>query len=382
MTVSAPSQWKICSACQRKLPAVDFKQNAASKDGLYSYCKPCEKARRTNEKANLSDMGDVLATTKPAGIPAHVLNGVKVPSSAESPTHGVWTWFTPKNWRVLAVHYSADPTKRPGTEDGDKWIAKKKEDASTRDWQREMEIDFTISEGDPFFTRFNRSVHVKSLSYDPTLPIIRGWDFGRGHPSCVWAQKKSNGQLRILRSVIETQKDIFAFAPYVLSESQMRWPGASFIDCGDPAGAQETDKGATTQILLVEFKINLHYRWSSNEEGWKMMEKSLIVREDGEPGILIDPRENEDLIDGFAGGYKLDTGKSGRDTEGRLKNSALKDGWYDHVFDALRYIYIHCFKIDGKAAHALEKSTLWMTNEEIKKKVEEFENDGVGEFFS
>ena len=78
----------------------------------------------------------------------------------------------------------------------------------------------------------------------------------------------------------------------------------------------------------------------------------------------------------------MDTGKSGRDTEGRLKNSALKDGWYDHVFDALRYIYIHCFKIDGKVANALEKSTLWMTNEEIKKKVEEFENDGVGEFFS
>ena len=53
-----------------------------------------------------------------------------------------------------------------------------------------------------------------------------------------------------------------------------------------------------------------------------------------------------------------------------------------NCMDALRYIYIHCFKIEGKASNALEKSTLWMTNEEIKKKVEEFENDGVGEFFS
>lgn len=381
-TATSPHKTKSCSACRRDLPAVDFKKNAASKDGLYSYCRGCEKGRRAADKADLSGMGDVLDTQKPAGIPMHVLNGIKVPDSATNPCEGVWEWETPKGWHVLAIHYSADPSKRPGTPEGDAWIEEKKSDSSERDWKREMEIDFTIAEGDPFFPRFNRSVHIKPWQYDPTLPIIRSWDFGRGHPSCVWSQKKPNGQIRVMRSVIETQKDIFAFAPYVLSESQMRWPGATFIDCGDPAGAQETDKGATTQILLIEFKINLHYRWSSNEEGWKMMEKSLIVREDGEPGILIDPRDNEDLIDGFAGGYKLDTGATGRDTEGRLKNSAKKDGWYEHVMDALRYAYIHCFKIEGKASNALEKSTLWMTNEEIKKKVEEFENDGVGEFFS
>jgi hypothetical protein len=160
----------------------------------------------------------------------------------------------------------------------------------------------------------------------------------------------------------------------------MRYPGAEIIDCGDPAGAQETDKGATTQILLVEFHINLHYRWSSNEEGWKMMERSLIVREDGDPALAIDYRDNEDLIDGFAGGYKLDVTATGKDTEGRLKNSAKKDGWFEHVMDALRYIYIHCFKIDGKAASALQASTLHMTNAEIQKK--KLDDDGGDEFFS
>lgn len=373
MATAIAEQLKICSACQRKLGAADFKKNPAAKDGLYSYCKVCEQARRTEEKTDLSDV--MPPTLKPAGIPAHILNGIKIPPDATCLTNGVWAWQTPKNWRVVAVHYSADPAKRPGTPDGDAWIARKKQDSSERDWDREMEIDFTISEGDPFFPRFNRAVHVKACAYDPTLPIIRGWDFGRGHPACVWLQKTKTNQLRVLRSVIETQKDIYAFAPYVLSETQMRWPTAEVMDCGDPAGACETDKGATTQILLVEFKINLHYRYSSNEEGWKMMERSLIVREDGEPGLLIAPTENEDLIDGFAGGYKLDTGVSARDTEGRLKNSAKKDGWYDHIFDALRYIYIHCFKLEGKANTALQASTLWMTNEQIEQKRVEEDGD-------
>lgn len=376
--IDAPAKplTKTCSRCQRTLAAADFKANAASKDGLYSYCKLCERERRVEAKTDLSDV--MPATNKPGNIPDHILNGLKPPPNVENPCIGVWRWRTPKNWRVLAIHHSADPRKRPGTPEGDAWIEKRKEDSSERDWKREMDIDFTIAEGDPFFPRFNRAVHVKPWKYDPTLPIIRGWDFGRGHPACVWVQKKPNNQLRVLRSVIETQKDIFAFAPYVLSETNLHYPGAQIIDCGDPAGAQETDKGATTQILLVEFQINLHYRWASNEEGWKMMERSLIVREDGEPGILLDPAHNEDLIDGFAGGYKLDTGASGKDTEGRLKNSAKKDGWYEHVMDALRYVYIHCFKIDGKATNAIEKSTLWMTNAQVTEKRQK--DEGADEF--
>jgi hypothetical protein len=374
-------QWKVCSACQYKLPAADFKKNAASKDGLYTYCRSCEKTRRLEPDAvDLSDMGGVMKTLKPAGIPAHVLNGVKIPIDAKQKSPGVWVWTTPKNWRVVVVHYSADPRFRPGTPEGDAWIKKEKEKSSTRDWNREREIDFTISEGEPFFPTFNRDMHVKALKYDPSLPIIRGWDFGRGHPSCVWAQKTKKNRIHVLRSIIETQRTIWDFAPYVIAETQMRYPGAEIIDCGDPAGAQETDKGATTQILLVEFHINLHYRWSSNEEGWKMMERSLIVREDGDPALAIDYRDNEDLIDGFAGGYKLDVTATGKDTEGRLKNSAKKDGWFEHVMDALRYIYIHCFKIDGKAASALQASTLHMTNAEIQKK--KLDDDGGDEFFS
>jgi len=340
----------------------------------------CEADRRAKPKpVDLSDLKDV-PNLKPGGIPPHVLNGIKVPHNVEHPMPGVWSWFTPKQWRVVAIHYSADPRKRPGTEDGDKWIASEKEKYSTRDWQREMEIDFTISEGEPFFPAFSRNTHVKRVDYDPSLPIIRGWDFGRGHPSVVFAQKDKKNRLRVLRSFIETQRTIWDFAPYVLSETQMRWPNAEVIDCGDPAGAQETDKGATTEILLVEFKINLHYRWSANEEGWKMMEKSLIVREDGEPALAIDFRENEDLIDGFAGGYKLDVSATGKDTEGRLKNSAKKDGWYEHVMDALRYIYIHCFKIDGKASNALQASSIHMTNAEHAKK--RMDHEGGDEFFS
>lgn len=374
---------KTCPACERALPTAMYKKNAAAKDGLYSYCKDCTHTRRKTPQVGAVDLTTTAPalTGKPAGIPANLLNGLEVPATTVSPCEGVWQWRTPKGWCVFAVHYSADPTKRPGTPDGDAWLAAEKAKSSPRDWQREMEIDHTISEGEPFFSTFNRGVHIRPCAFDPTLPLLRGWDFGRGHPACVFAQKTPTNQIRVLHSVLESQKDIFHFAPLILAETNVRFPGANVVDYGDPAGAQETDKGATTAILLDQFDITLHYRFSFNEEGLKMMERALMVREDGEPGLVLDPT-NIILIDGFAGGYKLDTGVSGKDTEGRLKNSPKKDGWFDHLMDALRYLFVNVFSVmpnKQDTKKSLEALSLWRTNEQQKQLLEDA---GDTEFFA
>lgn len=387
MMPTVDEQTKTCPECLRTLPTSHFKINRAAKDGLYTYCRVCDQARTLRKRGQVTledgDVDDNL-TSKPAGIPAHVLNGLEIPSTTTSPCQGVWEWKTPKGWHVMAIHYTADPKKRPGTPEGDAWMVAEKTKSSTRDWQREYEIDHTISEGEPFFTRMNRAAHVKPCKYNPELPLLRGWDFGRGHPACVWAQKAPNNQIRVLKSLLETQKDIFQFAPMVLAETNVWFGGAKIFDYGDPAGAHETDKGQTTAILLNEFKITLIHKFSFLETGLKMLERSLIVREDGEPGLLFDP-SNTILIDGFAGGYKLDTGATGRDTEGRLKNTPKKDGWFDHLIDALRYIFVNIFSIaptKDNQDKALESVSLWMTNEQHRQKQEAEEVGDWGDFFA
>lgn len=380
---------KFCAHCLRDLPLTNYGSNTSAKDQLDTYCKECKDLvnrgpllEGSDEELNISTVSPL--TGKPAGIPANILNGIKVPADTVSPCVGVWTWRTPKNWCVVAIHHSADPKKRAGTEEGEKWIQQERAKMSPRDWQREMNIDNTISEGEPFYTSFNRGMHVRPLTYNAEWPLLVALDFGRGHPAALFAQKSPRNQVRVLYSVMETQKSVFDFAPMILSEVNARFPGALVHYYGDPAGAQETDKGATTQILLTQFKMKINFRFSFLEEGLKMIERALFVREDGEPGLLMDPC-NTILIDGFAGGYKLDRGASGKDTEGRLKNSPKKDGYYDHLCDALRYLFINLFTItptSDQKDKALASVSLWMTNAQVKAKQEEEENNAVGDFFT
>lgn len=366
-----PGTLKACPRCQRVMDALsNFHKDPNTKDGLDPYCKSCHLTSRRvpePEVPALSRPVPALGTTVPSlrVIPPGVLNGIKIPDLIENPSYGVWCWYTPKGWRVVSLYYASDPKKRPGTAEADLWIAKRKASMSTRDWLREMEMDATISEGQPFFTTFVRAQHVQPLTFDPSRPLVRGWDFGRGHPAIVWAQLNEKNKLHVLRSAIETQKNIFQFAPWVIGETNTWFPGAKCVDYGDPSGAQETDKGATTVMLLDQFKIKIHYRFSFVEEGLKIMEQRLLMQPDGQPGLLINHTGNLDLINGFAGGYMLDIGASGKDTEGRLKNSPKKDGWFEHCMDALRYLCLGLFTIQETVSEeqAWAKVGLWRTNE-------------------
>jgi len=307
-------------------------------------------------------------------IPQGVLEGIIPPDNVESPIdEGMWCWTNRKGWRVVVIHYRADPDKRPETKKGEIWHKEAKKATRTlRDWKREYDIDFTVSSGEPFYPEFNRRIHVKECLYDPDLPLLRGWDFGRSRPACVWAQLDPKAmRLRVLFSDMGKNKNIFQFAPTVVSQTNILFPRAKTItDYGDPAGAQETDKGATTMILLQQFGIQVVSRFSFVEEGTKIVEQKLMVMADGEPGLMMDPI-NRWLIDGFAGGYKLDTTKTGKNDEGVLKNRPKKDGFYDHLQDALRYIIVNVFSFDTmqqgreKAARAIG---LWQTNAQHQEK--------------
>jgi hypothetical protein len=376
---------KVCPACARDLPltADYFAKNAERKDGFFTYCKSCDNDRRAEYDNLVPALHDepipetfsrvvpvppVNYDERSSLIPPKILNGAPVPHDVELVSEGIWRWKTPKGWRVLAVHYSADPKKRPGTPAGDAWLAKAKALSSPRDWQREMELDYTISANEPFFPNFSRIVHVKPCAFDPTKPLIRGWDFGQAHPACVWAQIGEHNQLKVLYSLLETNKKIWEFADEIIVQTNTRFPGArKILDYGDPAGAQESDKGQTTAILLDKFGITLYYQWSYIETGLKMLDIKLRITEYGEPGLVLDPI-NHVLIQGFEGGYVLDTGAAGRDKEGRLKNTPKKDGWFEHVMDALRYLVLNAFTFQEEKRdddEAWNRVSMWRTNKQI-----------------
>lgn len=377
---------KLCPACKRCLFYEDFDTNVHANDGYYTYCKTCRLAKKKDREDPPPAIEQIepipLTSTVPKNhVPAGVMKGIRVPPEVETPMEGVWAWNTPKGWRVIALHYSADPDKRPGTVKGDEWLTKKKNDSSERDFNREYELDHTISEGDPFYATFNRSIHVRKCEYDQTRPLCRCWDFGRAHPAIVFLQLDEKMKVKVLWSEIYSNLTIFQLVPIVFGETATRFPGATVRDYGDPAGAQETDKGATTQILLDTFKIKLIYRFSFIEEGTKMIDKKLLIENDGKPGFFIDPC-NKELIDGFESGYVIDVTATGKDSEGRAKNSPKKDGWYEHVMDSLRYGFINVFTMfsgkEEEQSKAWEKVGLWRTNQQHAER--ESANDPMEEF--
>ena len=86
--------------------------------------------------------------------------------------------------------------------------------------------------------------------------------------------------------------------------------------------------------------------------------------------MILDPC-NKELIEGFEGGYVLDTGATGKDKEGVLKNHPKKDGWFEHVMDGLRYLVLNLFsmveeEVDNDAAW--DKLSLWRTNKQTAEK--------------
>ena len=82
---------------------------------------------------------------------------------------------------VLFLHYTADPEKTI------EWANNLKISYPSEDlWNQEMELDFTKTTGRRVFPNFSRELHIGKLLSIPNKEILRGWDFGYGHPACVF----------------------------------------------------------------------------------------------------------------------------------------------------------------------------------------------------
>ena len=189
--------------------------------------------------------------------------------------------------------------------------------------------------GKPMYEGFKLGWHDKKrVLANSTLPVHRYWDFGWHRPAVVWAQVSVDGHWRLMRELLGYNQHIQSFAPKVLELSNTHFGGYSFVDYGDPAGKQVNDKSSrsTIKILEEDFGIKVQTRTSGIKEGVDIVQKKLITAIDGEPALQVDPEHCPVLIAGFVGGYA-------RDEFGEK----IKDGYYEHLHDALRYGAVNVF---------------------------------------
>lgn len=261
------------------------------------------------------------------------------------PLQVVRTKKNKNGFTVATVHYSMDPEKN-----NPEWISAAKRGLSERAWNREYEIDYTIFAGKPFFPEFN-DYNIRETHYFPRQTIYRGWDYGFHRPACLITVLNQFDQWCWLEVILGKDEGIMEFGKRVREHCLTRYPGAYYVDAGDPAGEQVSDKSEKTSVqILQNLGIFVRSRKQPTKQGSEIIRQKLPMRVDGKPGILINPDQTI-LIDGFKGGlhYPDVFDNTGQIEAGKvIPEHYQKDGFYDHCFDAGRYIATEMFTVIGE----------------------------------
>jgi hypothetical protein len=266
---------------------------------------------------------------------------------ATSPMYGINRWE--KNGFVnVRVHFGADAKKHPSTPGGQAYIKTTKSDLPSYSWLQEYGIAFDVTPGRPVYCDTHKLVGESQL-FRPWLKLFRSTDFGWTMPAAVYAQvepcdalgvplkperpatEAKRWKVRFLREVIGRQILLSDFLDkHVLPDAQLYFPHAKIEDYADPAGKQHDDKSPETSMEVMQTR-GLWPRWreASVDEGIVLLQ-TLISQGD----VEIDPLACKTLFEALRSGYV-------RDEDG----FPLKDGFYEHVADAARYLVHNVFRL-------------------------------------
>lgn len=227
-----------------------------------------------------------------------------------------------------------------------------------RDYSRDPSLNERLSlgnfapdvKGDPVFQAFDRKYHVSKepLVFNPRLPLFRSWDFGwRGTAVIIGQDDTERKQMRILREFFYERTLLDTIAIDVLNQCWQLWRDIEWYDYMDPAGVQKRVEGPSAYDILTGKGLRPKGYKSTIEFGLSIIEqqlKLLTYRRDSvdveyvKPGFIIDPSCRH-LINAFVSGYCNE-----KDAPVDVIRP-VKDGFYDHLMDALRYAMV-CLRRD------------------------------------
>lgn len=204
----------------------------------------------------------------------------------------------------------------------------------------------TVLKGEPVYARLlNSGVHLRSTELYSGQLVLRGWDFGFNHPAVSFRTVDEKGRMNIRHALMGDKVDLGEFVPQVLARTlNVFGPDIRVLDFGDPRGHDKAPNGKETCFqILQDFGITAKGERGSRdyvEEGVRQVKKELSTLIDGVPQLTIDPSASL-IRAAYFGRYV-------RDDDGRPK----KDGFYEHICDADRYISHH-HRYDNAVKYAI-----------------------------
>jgi len=227
----------------------------------------------------------------------------------------------------MRLHFGADPQKRDGT-----WASTLKGKIGERGFRREYEIDWAAPAGEPVVPEYDIAVHRGEVSVDRTLRLLRFWDFGQVSPVVLFAQLTAWDQLRVLRELCPFNVSLRRLVPMVQAMTvELGCNGVPF-DAGDPAGHNQTDLGASAQVLQTDYGITLHSTRPGTEVSYakfrqRLLERRLVPGRGQVSAFVADPACSN-LHEALAGAFR-------RSEHAPYKPVPVHP--YKDVVDAVRY---------------------------------------------
>lgn len=193
----------------------------------------------------------------------------------------------------------------------------------------------TIVRGEPVYAKIlNAGLHLRKMERFPGQILLRGWDFGFNHPAVSFRLVDEFGRMNIAHCLLGEKVDLPEFVPQVIGRTHLIFGHEiRILDFGDPRGHDKAQNGKETCFeVLQDFGINAKGERGSRdyvEEGIRQMKREFSTLINGIPQLTIDPSASL-IRAAYFGRYV-------RDDDGRPK----KDGYYEHIADADRYISHH-----------------------------------------
>jgi len=283
------------------------------------------------------------------------------------------------NITVFTLHYTAHPDKRDPA-----WKEENKARyPSPTKWDREMEMDWTSREGEPFFPEFcaRPGYYLRPLPYlVPRWPVFRGWDFGGRHPACVWFQRSpKNGRVWFAREMLGVGIDPYSFRdlirylcgeiteddlskrpramehvrslrvntkayapPFFQQPPAIRWLDFAGHEALEVRWNQESaPKLVCDQQILQEVGIQLQPYYTTVEAKEHVWRKLMHTLPDGGPAMYVDPVGCPILATALGGGIVYAKGTKGNPAP----DVPQKDEFYSHIWEAASYPLVNASPI-------------------------------------
>lgn len=182
--------------------------------------------------------------------------------------------------------------------------------------------------------------HFRQVSYNPNLPLVRGWDLGSNVGACIIGQYDGQ-RLALLKLIILADSWTRPLVQEVTKWCLLNCPGyqerpvTDFVDGVSLKQRHSSSEWTNEDIMLAEgiTPIGVTVRHAVRQE--RINDFVQRVSSDGYPLLIISDTESL-LFTALSTGYCIDH-----------KGNIVKDGYYEHIGDAFTFLFF------GLMSHSL-----------------------------